>query len=243
MKAKTLLIAAATLAVGVISSQAAVYSQNVVGYVNIPLTNGVLACVAPTLDADGTGTNNTVSSIFTTPTIGDIVYVFNGTGYDTLSYTYVGSGRPVVYTTNWFNGVTPAAGYKINPGASVFYLPAANQTITVVGAVLQGTNLVNSYFPAAGGIQLLSSQAPVSGGLTSVLGYQPSLGDNVYVFNSGTGGYDTYNYTYVGSGRPVVYTTNWFNGITPGEPIINVGQGFWLQPAANTNWVQSLVIQ
>jgi hypothetical protein len=239
---KTLLIAAAALAAGVISSQAqSVYSQNIVGYVNLPLTNGVITLVSPALDADGTGTNNTISTVFPSPALGDTVYVFNGSGYDTLNYTAVGSGHPVVYTTNWFNGVTASPTYKINPGVSVFYLPAANETATEVGTVLQGTNLVNQYFPPANTIQLLSSQVPISGGLTSVLGYKPTLGDTVYIYDNGA--YDTYNYTAVGQGHPVVYTTNWFNGVTPSEPVISVGQGFWMLPAANTNWVESFIAQ
>jgi hypothetical protein len=239
---KTLLIAAAALAAGVISSQAqAVYSQNVVGYVNLPLTNGVFTILAPALDADGNGTNNTVASIFPTPAIGDTIYAFNGTGYDLITYKALGSGHPVVYATNWFNGLTVAASYKINPGQSVFYLPAATQTATMVGTVLQGTNLVNTYFPAANQFQLLSSQVPISGGLTSVLGYKPNMGDSVYVYNNGQ--YDIYTYKALGTGHPVVYTTNWFNGLTAGEPIINVGQGFWMLPAASTNWVQNFIVQ
>jgi hypothetical protein len=238
---KTLLIAAAALAAGVISSQAQVYSQNVVGYVNVPLTNGVLALLAPALDADGNGTNNTVASIFPTPAIGDTVYVFNGSSYDALTYKSQGSGHPVVYVTNWFNGVTASSGYKINPGVSVFYLPMATQTATMVGTVLQGTNLVNTYFPAANSIQLLSSQVPIAGGITSVLGYKPSIGDSVYIYNNG--GYDSYTYKVQGSGHPVVYATNWFNGVTAGEPVIQVGQGFWLLPATSTNWVQNFTVQ
>jgi hypothetical protein len=239
---KTLLIAAAALAVGVISSQAqAVYSQNVVGYVNVPLTNGVFTILAPALDADGNGTNNTVSSLFTTPSIGDTVYVFNGTTYDVMSYIVKGSGHPVVYTTNWFNNGTLAANYAINPGQSVFYLPSANETVTLTGTVLQGTNLVNTYFPAAGSFQLLSSKVPIAGGLTSVLGYTPTLGDNVYIYDNGQ--YDVYSYISKGSGHPVVYVTNWFNNGVLSEPVINVGQGFWLQPAASSSWKQNFIVQ
>ncbi len=242
MNTKTLLItAAAALAAGIMSSQAQVYSQNVVGYVNIPLTNGVLANIAPALDLDGTGTNNTVSNVFTTPAIGDSVYAFNGVGYDLLTYKAVGSGHPVVYTTNWFNGSTVASTYPLNPGQSVFYLPAATETATLVGTVLQGTNLVNSKFPTAGNIALLSSQVPIAGGLTSVLGYKPSIGDSAYVYVNGA--YNLYTYKAVGSGHPVVYTTNWFNGSTPGEPVINVAQGLWLLPVNNTNWVQNFIVQ
>lgn len=242
MRTKTLLIAAVALAFGLATSQAApVYSQNVVGYVNVPLTNGVFSVVAPTLDLDGTGIHNTVATVFTTPTIGDTVYVFNGSGYDVLNYTVVGSGRPPVYTTNWFNGSAVASSYPINPGVSVFYLPAANETATLVGNVLQSTNLVNTYFPAAGNFELLSSVAPIAGGLTSVLGYHPTIGDTVYIYDNGQ--YDTYNYTVVGSGRPPVYTTNWFNGSLQSEPVIQVGQGFWMLPAASSSWVQNFIVQ
>src|ERR1035437_8975970 len=109
---KTLLMAAAALAAGIITSQAQVYSQNIVGYVNLPLTNGVFSVVSPALSNDTTGTNNTISSVFTTPVIGDTVFAFNGVGYDTLNYTAVGVGHPVTsYVTNWFNGATVAASY------------------------------------------------------------------------------------------------------------------------------------
>jgi hypothetical protein len=238
MKTKTLLIAAAALAAGIISSQAqGVYSQNIVGYVNVPLTNGVLALVAPALDKDGTGTNNTVASVFPNPAQGDTVYVFNGVGYTILNFQAVGSGRPVVFTTNWFNGSTLATNFPINPGEGVFYLPAANETNTQVGVVLQNS-VTNTFFPAANTLGLLSSTIPISGGITSVLGYQPSQGDTLYQYANG--GYKIFNYQAVGSGRPVVFTTNWFNGSTEDEPVITVGQGFFFQPASNTNWVETL---
>src|SRR5258708_2807982 len=75
MKTKTLLIAAAALAVGIISSQAQVYSQNVVGYYNVPvggnkfglivnqMTNsatGISDIFGGTLVSDVNGVNNTV---------------------------------------------------------------------------------------------------------------------------------------------------------------------------------------
>jgi len=237
MKTQTLLIAAAALAAGIMSSQAqGVYSQNIVGYVNIPLTNGVLALVSPALDLDGTGTNNTVASVFPTPAIGDTVYVFNGTGYTTINYKAVGSGHPVVEVTNWFNGSTLATNFPINPGQSVFYLPAANETNTQVGTVLQGS-VTNQAFPAANSLGLVASVVPVSGGLTSVLGYQPTQGDTVYLYANGA--YNTYNYKAVGSGHPVVEVTNWFSGSTVSEPVITVGSGFFIQPVSSTNWVES----
>jgi len=235
MRTKALLLGAAAVAAGLMTSHAQVYSANIVGYVNIPLTNGVLSIVAPALDADGTGTNNTISTVFSTPTVGDVAFVFNGSGYNTIGYNTVGHGANAV--TGWYlNGVL-TNGYPINPGVSVFYQPAANETNTQVGTVLQGTNLVNKFFPAAGSIGLLSSQVPIAGGVTTVLGYTPSVGDVVFEYNGS--GYNTYGYNTVGHGANAV--TGWYlNGVLS-EPQVAVGQGFWLQPAQSTNWTQSFV--
>jgi hypothetical protein len=92
--------------------------------------------------------------------------------------------------------------------------------------------------PAQGTFNLVASKSPVSGGITSVLGYNPNLGDDVYVYNGS--GYNIFSYISHGSGHPVVYTTNWFNGATAGEPIINVGQGFWLKPGAPNTWTETV---
>src|SRR6516162_592977 len=57
---KTLLIAAAALAAGVISTQAQVYSQNIVGYCNVTLQGGghYTLCASPFDDGKGnSGTN------------------------------------------------------------------------------------------------------------------------------------------------------------------------------------------
>jgi len=234
---KTLLIAAAALTAGVITSQAQVYSQNIVGYVNVPLTSGQIQVVSPALDADGTGTNNTITTVFSAPTAGDLVYVFNGSGYDVLSYKLAGRGTP---TTGWYNGGTFAATYSINPGVAVFYLPSVSETNTQVGTVLQGTNLVNSYVSsAAGGISLISSVVPLGGGITSTLGYTPTAGDIIYIFNGS--GYDVYSYKLAGRGTP---TTGWYNGPTLSEPTIPVGSGAWLQPVnAGQTWTQNFIAQ
>ncbi len=226
MKTKTLLIAAAALAAGVMSSQAQVYSQNIVGYVNVNLTNGVLAQAATPLDFDGTGTNNPVSTVLgTNLPSGSVVFVFNGSGYDTLTFSPPQKGQPPV----WSN---PA--YLLNPGEGYFILPSASATVTYTGNVLQG-NFTNTYVPAAGGIWLVSSQVPVAGGLQSTLGYPANSGDVVYVYDAGTSGYDTYTYSPPQKGQPPVWS--------PSQPQISVGQSFWLSPAGTSVWTNSLDIQ
>jgi hypothetical protein len=104
--------------------------------------------------------------------------------------------------------------------------------------VLQGTNLLNSYVPAANVINLLASVAPESGGLTSVLGYQPNVNDSVFLYNGS--GYD--NYIYKKSGHSPSFVTNWTLGPTTVEPVINAGQGFFLQPAAPATWSENFVV-
>lgn len=186
-------MAAAALAAGLVTSNAQVYSQNVVGYVSLPLTNGVLTLIAPALDLDGTGKNNTISTVFSTNgvTPGDVVYVFTGSGYDTISYALAGRG----YATNgWYLGSTLTNNYPINPGEAVFYAPQANETNVQVGNVLLGTNVVNAYFPiAANQVNLVSSVIPLSGGVTTVLGYNPTPGDVIFQYTGA--GYNTYSYS------------------------------------------------
>ena len=76
---KTLLIAAAALAAGVISSQAQVYSQNIVGYVNVPVNGGYTAVTTP-LDVG----NNSVTNYFdytSGANDGSIIATWAGTHY------------------------------------------------------------------------------------------------------------------------------------------------------------------
>jgi len=225
---KTLLIAAAALAASAITSQAQVYSQNIVGYVNIPLTANTIALVSPALDADGTGTNNTISTVFPTPSLNDVVYTFNGSGFTVLTY----KAGPHNSGTNWYIGTTAAGSTPLNVGQGVFYLPAATETATEVGVALTGS-VANNNFPAAGKTALLASASPVGGGITTVLGYQPNINDTVFTYN---GGYTVYTW----KAGPHNSGTNWYIGTTQTEPNISVGQGFWLTAAAANTWTETV---
>jgi len=191
------------------------------------------------LDADGTGTNNTLASVFPTPAIGDQVLTFNGASgqYVTYKYAKKTSGVPPVTTTNWFNpGGTVAATTPnvINPGQGYFYLPAVNETNTYVGVVVVGNGSVtNNNLPAVGQYGFVSSIVPISGGITTTLSYQPNIGDNVLVYQNG--GFVTYKYAKKTSGVPPVTVTTWYGPSgTAAEPQISVGQGFFLQPTLTT---------
>jgi hypothetical protein len=98
--------------------------------------------------------------------------------------------------------------------------------------VLQGA-LVNPNIPAAGGFGLLSSIAPISGGIQTALKYNPQLNDQIYAWN-GTG-YNLFGYTKNKAGT----ATNW----SPSEPSIAVGQGFWLNTSAGSTWSNNFTVQ
>src|SRR5690242_16700762 len=87
MKTKTLLIAAAALAAGIVTSQAQVYSQNIVGYANVT-TPGAnqWACFANPLD---NGTNN-LTSLFPSAPNQTQVEIWTGTGFQLATKTVIG---------------------------------------------------------------------------------------------------------------------------------------------------------
>jgi hypothetical protein len=231
MRTKTILLAMAALAAGLATSQAQtpVYSANIVGYVNLPLTPGQYSLYSPALDADGTGTNGTITTVVgTNVAVGTTVLVFNGTGYDGLLYgPLVRNGSPV-----WqLNGVADT-NYPLNVGEGFWIQDPTDTNLTEAGTVMQGT-LTNKYILPGGDYSLLASQVPLSGDITTNLNYIPTTGDTLLIYN-GTG-YNGYLYGPLVRNGPSVWQ---LNGVAA-EPQISVGQGFWLQPAATTNWVET----
>src|SRR5579859_1707946 len=110
MKSKTLLIAAAALAAGVITSEAQVYSQNVVGYVNttIPGNNALSLIANPLIGSGGT---NGAENVLTGLVGGEGVYLFNGHGFYQYSYEGAGAGTSLGFASDFIdlNGGTAAA--------------------------------------------------------------------------------------------------------------------------------------
>jgi len=216
MKAKTLLIAAAALAAGVMHSQAQVYSQNIVGYVNLPLAAGN-NLVANQLDLDGTGVNNSIyTAVGTNLPANTTVLAWNGATFSTSKL--LASGK---WSLN--NSVVSNA---MNPGQGFFINVAAATNITFVGNVITGTNV----YPVVAGYQIVSPSAPVTGGISGAggLGYVPSKNDQVLVWNGAT--YTTHKYL----------GTSWSGG---GTPTFTVGQSVFLDAVNNTNWTQILNVQ
>jgi len=230
MRTKSIILGAAILAAGALSSmaQSNVYSLNVVGYVNVPLyAGGPLASnftfFANPLDADGTGTNNTVTNVFgTNLPFGSVVYKFTGGGWNT-SLTYGKKG-------GW-NGATAS----LNPGEGCFVLLPAGSTptnIVCAGTVLQGTltntNILN-------GFSVFSSIAPVSGQITATgnggAQLTPTVGDVYYEW-------DNTNQTWVS------FTFGKKGGFNGTVPLVAPGSAIFLNttnPAPS--WVQTFTVQ
>jgi len=222
MRTKALLCAAA-LAAGAFTAtaQSNVYSLNVVGYVNLTLNSG-FNLVANPLDLDGTGTNNTVSGVFSTNLpLNSKVYTYNGVGFNQFSYISI-KGAPPAWSPDG----------KLDPGMAAWVSVPSATTATTVGNVLQGT-LTNPNLTAGGGFAFLSSKAPITGALQGVLSFTPHQNDKVYRYNGV--GYDQFSYISI-KGAPVAWS--------PSDPVINVGQGFWINLAApGSTWVQNFTVQ
>jgi hypothetical protein len=222
MRTKTLLIAAAALVAGIVSSEAQVYSANVVGYVSLTVSNGFTAVTTP-LDIDGTGTNNTVTSVIgTNLPVNSQILTWNGSGFNVNSYISV-KGAPAAWTVPNAT-INPGAGYFINN-------PSNTTTLTIVGTVLQG-GLTNGYI-ASPGFSFVGSVFPVAGGITTTYGYTPSVSDQVLTWNGN--GYNVNNFISI-KGAPASWSS--------GEPQLSIGQGVFVN-TTNTHpvWGTNFVVQ
>ena len=209
---KTLLMAAAALAAGMISVQAqsTVYSQNIVGYVNQVFPVGYTLVSNP-LNA----TNTSAETILPCLQTGDTLLLWNGGGYDILTFLTAGT---------WLdsNG-NPVGAPNIAPGQGYFYENGQTgpETNTYVGTV----QLTNSYTLPVG-YSLIGSTAPIGGSVedTNLLGNASSTtlqtGDTLLLWNGG--GYDILTFLTTGT---------WLdsNGNPVGAPSITVGQGFFYE--------------
>jgi hypothetical protein len=226
MRTKKLILTAALVAAGALSSmaQSNVYSLNVVGYVNLTLTNG-FQMIGNQLDFDGTGTNNTLATVFGTslPTLSK-VYAYNPSTASFALATYNAAG-------NIWIGNSAAANAALQPGGGVFLqIPAAATApvVTTVGTVLQGALST----PYSAGFNVISSQVPVAGGAGSLgLTNNISTLDSVYQFVPGTQAYGS-KHTYAGAG-------NWIGG----EPQIGVGESFWYNAKNAGSWTVTFNVQ
>jgi hypothetical protein len=247
---KTLLIAAAALAGSIISSEAQVYSQNVVGYANIgtPVGGHEYLITCPF----AVGVSNGINEIFgSTLSPNSQLLIWNGTGYNVALYdpTY-GPGQPVWYQQDDSTPLVPLP--TLPTGEGFFLIPNAPITNVFAGAVSINVGSSNQLvLPTGGHEYLVASVVPYAGAVTN--GISSTGGPNLnglspntqLLFWNGTG-FNTalYDNTY-GPGAPLWYqqddSTPYVDPTTgQNTPSIAVGQGFFLVPNAPYTWTTGL---
>lgn len=153
--------------------------------------------------------SNAIKDVIPTALAGTTVFTYaNGAGFDLAQFDDLDNA--------WTKAL------NIPPGAGFFVQgAAADQTITFVGEVPQG-NLSTSLKK---GLNLVGSQVPQAGKLTADLKLAGVDGDIVYQWDSATQKYKSPN-------AFDSLDNNWLGG----DPAISVGEGFFIQKAADVSW-------
>jgi len=235
---KTLLVAAAALAAGIISSQAQVYSQNVVGYANVSTPNGGTYLVTvPFKVGVSNGANEVWPAPGGNPTIPDFstLLLWNGAGYDSFLSDSTSSSL-------WDDGNgNPIPNSPVLPvGQGFFLVPSGSTTNTFAGAVAVNVGTSNNMVLANGGTYLVAPAVPYGGSVTN--GNNSTGGANL----SSNGGLPDFStlLIWTGSGYTSFLsdsgsTSLWDDGNgnpIPTAPTISVGQGFFIVPSDNFTW-------
>ena len=264
---KTLLMIAAALAAGVISTQAQVYSQNVVGYYNITVPAHGYYFFGNQLvsGSDANQTNNDVNTVLSTGFISDstgvtnsLLYVWTGSGYGTILTYFNQSDANTYWGVNqagWYDGLGTRSTIAIKQGVGAFVYNGAGipMTNTVTGTVPQGTNVVT----ITAGYNTYAIYEPVATNIDSVLTGFPGTSDSTGVNN------DVY-YGWTGSGFGTILTyfnqsdanaywgvnqAGWYDGLgsnQSGNTALwpKVGQGFMIHHiGASVQWTNKFLIQ
>ena len=263
-------MAAAALAAGVISSQAQVYSQNIVGYVNVTLPPGFTFVSNPLdyIDANG-NTNNAATNIFKNPYSGNdnipgpydgsVLILWTGTAYD----QYVFDSLPGDTSTGFTDlGGSPKSCPILSPGKG-FYINNLNAktTNTIVGTV-RGVSLVSTTTVISNTVTIpnqaftfVGSATPLAGNaLTNLLLSNPYSGNDnipgpldgcqILLPNYNVNGILLSYTTYVFDSLPGDTTTGFTDkgGSQIPAPTIPVGGGFFFGNNVNHTITWSQVI-
>lgn len=227
MRTKTLLLTAALGIASVATSMAqAVYSVNIVGYVNLTMRQGH-NLVANQLDATP---NNHLSSVFPTAATDSQVNIFTGTGF--VRYDFDPS-------IGWYDAATldpapPSA--TVGPGQGFyFYHPGpGSATVTTVGGVRTGNGL--SVPITVNGFSLISAITPQDLTLNAANSFPVVTETQVITQNSTT--------LQLNDPSEFDASVGWFNRVTLDpvpDPSVTVGQGFFVfQPSGGpAAWVRN----
>jgi hypothetical protein len=235
MRTKTLLIAAAALAVGIVSSQAQVYSQNVVGYYNLDLPAGYNMVSVQF----AVGVSNGASEVL--PNIPDGTELFTwDTAHAQFIYNYYDTGSgSTLPAQSWYMAdySTPTNQPVLFTGQSVFLLMPSHVTNTVAGSVVNAStnNLIAGY-------NMVASALPIYGGSTNNMFNMNSMPDGTELFTwDQVHAKYVYNYYDTGSGSTLPaqswYMADYSTATNP--PVFTVGQGMFFLTPSTYSWSQT----
>jgi len=235
---KTLLIAAAALAASIISSEAQVYSQNIVGYANIPTPNsGVYYSIAVPFKV---GVSNGANEVFGTslPDFSSLLIWNAGSQSFSTVQAYSGSA------TGWADGGFSDVPAPVLPVGQAFFLnPSSAVTNTFAGTVAVNVGTSNqTVFVNSGVYYFVSPTVPYGGSVTN--GNNSTGGINLnglpdftslLIWDNVAQSYTTVQ-AYSGS------ATGWADGGFSDVPVptLGVGQGFFINFSAPYTWTTGL---
>jgi hypothetical protein len=195
----------------------AVYSVNVVGYVNKTLNPGYSLIANPFNTAAGTASS--INALLPSPPPGTVVFTF-----DTGIQNFVGNSFDE-FALAWSD---PAM--QLNLGSGFFInIPAGNPpyVLTFVGEVATG-NVANNPNNA---FSIRSSKVPQAGAVSTVLGLQPGPGDVLFKFNTTIQNFEGYSYD--------EFALTW----GPSEPVVDVAEAFFYNNVSTTAaWPRTFTI-
>lgn len=258
MRTKALILSAAALAAGLLSSNAQVYSANVVGYYNVAVPAGGYALVANQL----TNSQNNVNVVLGTGLRSDpnavnntVLYLWGGSGYNIYQY-FTGADADAWFalsgsTNAWYDTAGNVANAQFNQGTGSFLFNPSSSPVTntFVGQVPQGnfTRTIKT------GFDTYAIFPPVSTNVESALVGFPATSDpnavnndTIYIYN---GGYNIYQY-FTGADADAWFALSgspngWYD--TAGNLASSkqlVGQGFFLRHfTAPVVWNSSFTVQ
>lgn len=270
MRTKTLLLTAATVVAGFVSAQAdTVYSQNVVGYINITIAPNSFSFIGNQLvtGTDAAKTNNNIQAVLTN-CVSDanfvsntVLYAWNGSGYD-ISYYFTDADAGNQFDPTHGNGWYTAGGdlstntLVQGPRGGNFIKNASSAplTITMVGQVLQGTNV----YTISPGFNTYTLSEPVSTNLNNSLIGFPATSDPNFAQNDAYYHYNgvTYDILYyftdadAGNQFDPTHGDGWYTaggdlGSTNTALFPKVGEGFFINHQAPTTvkWTNVFNVQ
>jgi hypothetical protein len=180
------------------------------------LVGGQNNLIANQLDYDGTGTNNTLATVFGTSLPNNtIIQAWNGSGFASDTYST---------SSGWTTTANAIVNGSLQPGSGFFIKTKASTNITLVGNVIIGTNTV----PVVAGVSVVAPLAPIAGTLDKTNSF-PIANNNIVQVWNGTG-YNAFTYS---------SSTGW----NPSDPQLAVGQSVFINVKKSTNWTQVLNVQ